>query len=102
MKIETKIKSIRLYKNDVEKIRSKNLNTSKFLRYTENRYIKALNTNSKELLKLYDLYIKNYQKENTEIITYNGITTNKIYTRKYLTAYIHYNLNKLLKNYKEI
>ena len=100
MNIPTRIKSLRLYEQDILKIKERNINTSKFLRYVENQYIKQLNKDSQKILKLYDNYINNYDTTKTKIITYNGITTNNKYTRKYLTCYLHYNLSTLLKRFK--
>lgn len=98
---KTKNKSIRLYEVDIEKINKKINNKSKFLRFCENRYYYILINNSKKLLDNYNNYIKNYDIKKTKILSYQAIVNNKLYTRQYLTAFIHYNLNELLKNYKE-
>ena len=101
--INTKITTIRLYQNDINKIKQKIKNISKFFRYIENKYYYYLIKNkTDELLITYKNYLQNYDIKKTKLLSYNHIENNKIYTRKYLASYIHYNLTELLKNYKEI
>ena len=100
--MKTKITSIRLYETDINKIKSKINNTSKFLRYVENRYIFKMLKNSKDLISDYEHYKANYDLSKTKTLTYNSSFKNQYVSRTFLTAFIHYHLNDLLKNFKEM